>query len=72
MVAALVGNDAAWWESTLNSIQSAEARAQIEKKRDILIAWLQDEFDIDVYRWHDIYVDRTSRVHEIDWDNLED
>ena len=70
--AALVGETPEWWENTLNSIQSSEARAKIEKKRDILIAWLQDEFDIDVYRWHDIYVDRTSRVHEIDWDNLED
>lgn len=72
MVAALVGNDAQWWEETLNSIQSAEARAKIEKKRDILIAWLDDEFDIDVYRWHDIYMDRLSRVGEIDWENLDD
>lgn len=72
MVAALVGNDAQWWEETLNSIQSADARAKIEKKRDILIAWLDDEFDIDVYRWHDIYMDRLSRVGEIDWENLDD
>lgn len=72
MVAALVGNDAQWWEETLNSIQSAEARAKIEKKRDILIAWLDDKFDIDVYRWHDIYMDRLSRVGEIDWENLDD
>nr|WP_122120070.1 substrate import-associated zinc metallohydrolase lipoprotein [Alistipes megaguti] len=72
MVAALVGNDAQWWEETLNSIKSAEARAKIEKKRDILIAWLDDKFDIDVYRWHDIYMDRLSRVGEIDWENLDD
>lgn len=72
MVAALVGNDAQWWEETLNSIQSADARAKIEKKRDILIAWLDDKFDIDVYRWHDIYMDRLSRVGEIDWENLDD
>ena len=72
MTAALVGNDAQWWENTLNSIQSAESRSQIEKKRDIIIAWLADDFDIDVYRWHDIYMDRLSRVDEIDWDNLDD
>ena len=70
--AALVGETPEWWENTLNSIQSSEARAQIEKKRDMIISWLKNEFSIDVYKWRDTYQGRLNRLDEIDWDNLED
>ena len=71
-MAALVGETEQWWENTLNSIQNAEARAKIEKKRDIIINWLDNKFDIDVYKWHDIYMERLNRLDEIDWENLDD
>ena len=67
-----MGETPEWWENTLNSIQSSEARAQIEKKRDMIISWLKNEFSIDVYKWRDTYQDRLNRLDEIDWDNLED
>ncbi len=70
--AALVGETPEWWESTLNSIKNAEARAKIEKKRDMIISWLKSEFSIDVYKWRDIYQGRLNRVGEIDWYNLDD
>ena len=70
MVAALVGNDAAWWDSTLS--QAGEGRAFLEKKRDILVSWLRDEFNIDVYEWHDIYTGRVASISQIDWDSLDD
>ena len=70
MVAALVGNDADWWDSTLS--QAGEGRAFLEKKRDILISWLRDEFNIDVYEWHDIYTGRVASINQIDWDSLDD
>ena len=67
-----MGETPEWWENTLNSIQSSEARAQIEKKRDMIISWLKNEFSIDVYKWRDTYQGRLNRLDEIDWDNLED
>ena len=70
MVAALVGNDADWWDSTLS--QAGEGCAFLEKKRDILISWLRDEFNIDVYEWHDIYTGRVASINQIDWDSLDD
>ena len=71
MVAALVGNDADWWESTLSSAGDT-GRAYLEKKRDILVSWLRDDFGIDVYDWHDIYTGRVATIDQIDWDSLDD
>ena len=53
------------WEAMLSSIESADGRAKIEKKRSILIAWLRDDFG-------DIYLRRLSELGDIDWTNLED
>ncbi len=69
---AVVCSDEAWWEQTLNSISSAEARSKIEKKRDMIIAWLRDEFSIDAYAWREIYARRLNGVSDIDWTSLED
>ena len=71
MVAALVGNDADWWESTLSSAGDT-GRAYLEKKRDILVSWLRDDFGIDVYDRHDIYTGRVATIDQIDWDSLDD
>ena len=56
----------------LSSIESADGRAKIEKKRSILIAWLRDDFVVDVAKWSDIYLRRLSELGDIDWTNLED
>lgn len=60
------------WEAMLSSIESADGRAKIEKKRSILIAWLRDDFGVDVAKWSDIYLRRLSELGDIDWTNLED
>ena len=71
MVAALVGETEEWWESTLASAGET-GRPLLEKKRDIIISWLRDEFSIDVYEWHDIYTSRVAGIDNIDWDSLDD
>ena len=71
MVAALVGNDDAWWESTLSQAGST-GRPLLEKKRDIIVSWLRDDFSIDVYEWHDIYTGRVATIDRIDWESLDD
>ena len=70
-VAALVGESEEWWESTLSAAGDT-GRPLLEKKRDIIISWLRDEFSIDVYEWHDIYTSRVETIGRIDWDNLDD
>ena len=64
------GND--YMELGFVSIESADGRAKIEKKRSILIAWLRDDFGVDVAKWSDIYLRRLSELGDIDWTNLED
>lgn len=71
MVAALVGETEEWWKSTLASAGET-GRPLLEKKRDIIISWLRDEFSIDVYEWHDIYTSRVAGIDNIDWDSLDD
>ncbi len=60
-----------WWERELANV-NPEGRAKIEKKRDILIAWLDREFGVDNIKWGEAHRRRLATLDMIDWDNLED
>lgn len=68
---AIIGESAAWWAEQLNKA-GTEGRAKLEKKREILKAWLRDSYSVDADKWHEIYTKRMASLDTIDWDNLED
>ncbi|MCM1176887.1 MAG: putative zinc-binding metallopeptidase [Bacteroidales bacterium] len=60
----------AQWEQFYRD--AGEGREKLERKYNVIKAWLMDSFDVDADKWRDIYLRRLKELDSIDWTNLND
>lgn len=58
------------WEKFFED--AGESREKLQRKYNIIKAWLADSYNIDAMKWRDIYLRRISELDSIDWTNLND
>ncbi len=51
---------------------AGEGREKLERKYNIIKAWLMDSFGVDADKWGEIYRRRVKELDKIDWNNLDD